>query len=71
MPLEITTGTCIFPVARVRANASFLLCRKQSPGCRSDAWTKSDADKAEGGGGPGWDLSSLTSPTGLKELKGF
>lgn len=49
---EITTVTCIFPVARVKANTSFLLGRKQSPGCWSDARTGHNADKAEGRGGP-------------------
>lgn len=44
-------GTCVFPVACVRANASFLPHRKQSPGCRSDARTRRNADKAEGGAG--------------------
>lgn len=62
-------GMSIFPVAHVRANASFLPCRKQSPGCWSDVRARHHTDKVEGGGEPR--VGAEQPLAGSKEVKWF
>lgn len=62
-------GMCVFPVAYVRAKASFLPCRKQSPGCQSAVRARHNTGEAEGGRGPR--VGAEQPPAGLKELNGF